>query len=97
MPITVLLLLVVEVVRKGREYPPVMRGWWATPRVFQLVPWNAIFNLEPIAVLQRAVVMELRKGQEYPLVLRSLVAIQMVFCFVMLLLLLANPLGTLAL
>ena len=46
-------------------------------------------------MLQRTVVMRLRKGQEYPLVRCSLVALLMVFFFMMLFLMLANLLGTL--
>ena len=101
-PITVLLLLVVEVFRKGREYPPVMRGWWAILLTLQLGASaselelrNAIFDLELTVVLLLTVVMMLRKGQEYPLVLHSLVVTHMVFCFVMLFLMLVNPLDTL--
>ena len=88
-PITVLQLLVVEVFRKGREYPPVMRGWWAILLTLQLGASaselelrNAIFALEPTVVLLLTVVMLLRKGQEYPLVLRSSVATLMTVCFV---------------
>ncbi|OLP72918.1 hypothetical protein AK812_SmicGene48029 [Symbiodinium microadriaticum] len=88
-PITVLQLLVVEVFRKGREYPPVMRGWWAILLTLQLGAsaselelWNAIFALELTVVLLLTVVMLLRKGQEYPLVLRSSVATLMTVCFV---------------
>ena len=77
-PITVLLLLVVEVYRKGRENPPVMRSWWALSVLLLTMAssctsmaWTTFYDLELIALLLRTVVVMLRKGREYPLVLRN--------------------------
>ena len=77
-PIAVLLLLVVEVFRKGRENPPAMRSWWTNPMTLLLVTflrtlalWDVIFSFVPIAVLLRTVVEWFRKGRENPLVLRG--------------------------
>ena len=62
-PITVLLLLVVEVHRKGREHPPVMRGWW--------VLLGVTSSLVPLIVLLLLVVEMSRKGREHPPVMRG--------------------------
>ena len=77
-PITVLLLLVVEVYRKGRENPPVMRRWWAFSVLLHTMAssgtsmaWTTFYDLELIALLLRTVVVMLRKGREYLLVLRN--------------------------
>ena len=53
MLITVLQLLVVEVLRKGQEHPPVMRGWCATTSVLLLATLVSSFAavLEPRKVL----------------------------------------------
>ena len=64
---SVLLLLVVESFRKVREYPLVMRSWWASSTMLQVL----FYDFVPIAVLLILVVEMIREDRGNPLVMRS--------------------------
>ena len=68
--ISVLLLLVVDTFRKVREYPLVMRNWWAFSAMDSSctsMTWTMFYDMELITLLLHMVVVMLRKGREYPL------------------------------
>ena len=77
-PISVLLLLVVESARKNQANPLVMRGWWATFLTSQAsaslwtpMVWNLLYDFVPTIVLLLLVVKVIRKDRGNPLVMRG--------------------------